>query len=162
MKNKRRKKRNTSDNPQAPAVNEKQQPTRMLARCAACVKDYAPRGRGGAEISNLKLFYIPHEKLDANKSSLVCPMHKDKTELAGLIVSEDCLENKFGSAMGMIAFCFTDEEIAAARENQIWPKIKNKIEIDANVISSMSDEEMLKFVKNQIKHTKPAGGRGTL
>ena len=140
-------------NGQASDINEKQQLSRMLARCSSCVKDYIPRGRGETEVSNLKLFYISNEKLDTEKRGLVCPMHKDKTEPAGLILSEDCLQNKFGSAMGMIAFHFSDGEVGVAKQNQIWPKLKTKIELDPNLLSSLSDIELLKMVRSQLKKT---------
>ena len=67
-------------------------------------------------------------------------MHKEKMEPAGLILSEDCLQKKFGSAMGMMAFCFSEAEIEAAKKNQIWPKIsRGKIEIDANLVKTIED-----------------------
>ena len=151
MKKTRKKLRNS----QAGDITEKQQLSRMLARCSSCVKDYIPRGRGETEVSNLKLFYISNEKLNTEKKGLVCPMHKDKREPAGLILSEDCLQNKFGSAMGMVAFCFSDSEVENAKQNQIWPKprVKAKIELDAEMLSSLSDEQifkMIKLMKNEV------------
>ena len=82
--------------------------SRMLARCENCKKDYLPRGRGGFEISNLKLFYIPNDKLKESKRGVICPKHRDEFVPAGLILSEDCLLNKYGSAMGMISFEFSE------------------------------------------------------
>ena len=137
--------------------DQKQQASRMLARCQACLNDYVPRGRGGNKISTLKLFYIPNDKLEANKKGLVCPAHKETALPAGLIVSEDCLNNRYGSAMGMVGFTFSDGEITVAKQNQIWPKQKNKIEIDIDMLSSLSDDQILKVVK-QI--TSEAGKRG--
>ena len=128
----------------------KQMASRMLARCESCLSDYEPRGRGGNEISMLKLYYLPHEKLDSHKKGLICPMHKNDALPAGLILSEDCLNNQYGSAMGMLAFTFSEEEVAFAQQNQIWPKQKQKIEIDINMFSSLSDDQILKVIK-QIK-----------
>ena len=149
---KSKQKRKVNRNVKETTEKEHQQLSRMLARCASCVKDYIPRGRGETEVSNLKLFYIPNEKLDSNKNSLVCPMHKEKTEPAGLILSEDCLTNQFGSAMGLIAFRFSKSEIEFAKQNQIWPKlmVKSKIQLDARIVSSRSDEELLKLVRSSV------------
>src|SRR3989338_1505415 len=96
----------------SPNDSSGQKATRMLARCEKCRADYIPRGRGDSEISDLKLFYIPHDSLEQDKQSLVCPMHNGNSEPAGLILSEDCLDRKYGSAMGMIAFSFSDDEVS--------------------------------------------------
>lgn len=127
-----------------------QKTSRMLARCQACLNDYVPRTRGGNKISLLKLYYLPNDNLAADKKGLVCPMHKDNALPAGLILSEDCLSNQYGSAMGMMAFTFSEEEINVALKNQIWPKLKAKIELDVNMLSSLSDEQLLNVIK-QIK-----------
>ena len=155
MKNKTTRKQKTKK----VLTTEKQQLSRMLARCVLCVKEYVPRGRGETEISNLRLFYISNDKLETNKSGLICPMHKEKTEPAGLIISEDCLQKKFGSAMGMVAFHFSEAEIEAAKQNQIWPKqkIKAKIELDAEMLFSLSDDQILQMIreaKNEIGKEK--------
>ena len=140
----------TSNQGSMASKNSSQSSTRMLARCVSCMKDYMPRGRGGLEIGALKLFYLPHDKLAPDKGGLICPMHKDKKEPAGLIISEDCLTQKYGFAMGMIGFSFNEDEIAAARRNLIWPRMRAKIELDVNMLSSLSDEQILKVIK-QIK-----------
>ncbi len=137
------------------SFGEAKQPVmRMLARCKECVKEYVPRGRGDVEVATLKLYYIPHENLDSGKRALICPMHKD--EPAGLILSEDCLTSKVGTAMGMLAFKFTDREVELALTNKIWPKSDKRIEIDASMASSLSDSELLQFVRAKL-HEKKKG-----
>jgi len=147
MKNKHKRKISPAD--KEISTKENQQLSRMLARCSSCVKDYVPRGRGETEVSNLKLFYIPNEKLASDKKGLICPMHKEKTEPGGLIISEDCLRNKCGSAMGMVAYRFSEDEIEAAKVNQIWPKprLKAKLELDAETLASLSDEQIFKMIR---------------
>ncbi len=143
-------KRKLKDKPEGDKETANIVTTRMLARCELCKREYVPRGRGGLEVTNLKLFYIPNDKLAQDKRGLICPAHKDKKEPAGLIISEDCLDNRFGAAMGMVGFLFSEDEVMTARQNQIWPGNKTTIELDAKAMSSLSDKELLKFVKSQI------------
>lgn len=131
--------------------SEKKLLTRLLARCENCKNEYVPRGRGGNEIADLQLFYIPQQNLDPDKKALICLAHKDVFPEAGLIVSEDCLEKGFASAMGMVGLRLSEKERQVAKANRIWPKDVRKIEIDLSSLSSLSDAELLKVVRGEMK-----------